>query len=136
MNNLIKYALKMRSYIVKAAISLSDKEISEVPGFCDTMKYSGSLIPYQTRINWFGQVKRALVDLWDTEENNPENAPSLWENIQYKNGIRFIPETISVAAAFAKDELGWWKDELYKSLIDNNVWTPDGYPAGWEKQEV
>lgn len=22
---------------------------------------------------------------------------------------------------------------LYKSLIDGNVWSPEAYPAGWEK---
>jgi hypothetical protein len=22
--------------------------------------------------------------------------------------------------------------KTYKSLIDNNVWSPDTYPAGWE----
>jgi hypothetical protein len=34
--------------------------------------------------------------------------------------------------AFAKDELGWREDVLYKSLIDANVWTPEAYPSGWE----
>jgi hypothetical protein len=70
--------------------------------------------------------------LWDTEANNPENAPTLWEDILYRNGIRIIPEVITVGTAFAKDEKGWWGDTLYKSLIDNNVWTPADYPTGWE----
>ena len=30
------------------------------------------------------------------------------------------------------NEYGWWKDTLYKSLIDSNVWTPEQYPSGWE----
>ena len=25
-------------------------------------------------------------------------------------------------------------DPVYESLIDGNVWSPDAYPAGWEKQ--
>ena len=29
-----------------------------------------------------------------------------------------------------KDELGWWKNTLYKSTLDNNVWTPEQYPSG------
>lgn len=32
-----------------------------------------------------------------------------------------------------KDERGWWKDTLYKSTLDNNVWTPEQYPSGWEE---
>ena len=75
----------------------------------------------------------AAVDLWDTKENNPDNAPTLWEDIAYKEGYRIIPETITAGTAFMKDERGWWKDTLYKSTLDNNVWTPEQYPSGWEE---
>lgn len=88
-----------------------------------------------TRICWNGMVKRAAVDLWDTPENAPDTAPTLWEDIQYKQGYRIIPEVITAGQAFALGELGWWGDSLYKSLLSSNVWTPEGYPAGWEKQE-
>ena len=86
-----------------------------------------------TRINWYGKVKRAAVDLWDRTENNPDNAPTLWEDLAYRDGIRIIPETITAGLAFAKDELGWWGDTLYKSLLDANVWTPEQNASGWEK---
>jgi hypothetical protein len=105
-----------------------------VPEFYDTMHYTGNLISVGTRINWKGTVKKATVDLWDTETNNPDNAPTLWADLLYKDGIRLIPEVITVTTLFMKDELGWWKDELYKSLIDNNVYTPEAYPAGWQLQ--
>ena len=134
MNDLIKWAKKLRPYVEKAAISLDDLDASSVPELFPMLKNNGALVTAGTRINWYGVVKRAAVDLWDTENNNPDNAPALWENIAYKDGIRYIPETITVTSAFAKEELGWWGEELYKSLIDNNVWTPTAYPAGWEKQ--
>jgi hypothetical protein len=98
-----------------------------------TIKEDSALIKVGTRINWNGVLKRAAVDLYDTIENNPDNAPTLWEDINYREGYRIIPETITVGTAFAKDELGWWGDELYKSLIDTNVYTPAIYPTGWEK---
>ena len=96
----------------------------------------GELIKAGTRIYWNGSLKRAAADLWDTEENNPENAPSLWEDINYIKGYRIIPESITVGLAFAKDECGWWNSVLYKSVIDTNVYTPDQYPAGWTQVEV
>lgn len=43
-----------------------------------------------------------------------------------------IPETITVAQAFALDELGWWQKHVYRSTIAANVYTPDQYAAGWE----
>ena len=98
-----------------------------------TIKEDSALIKVGTRINWNGVLKRAAVDLYDTIENNPDNAPTLWEDINYREGYRIIPETITVGTAFAKEELGWWGDELYKSLIEVNVYTPIAYPAGWEK---
>ena len=76
-------------------------------------------------------MKRAAVDLWDTEESNPDNAPALWEDINYRDGYRIIPETITVGLMFALDEIGWWGDTLYKSKIPNNVHTPEQYPSGW-----
>ena len=72
-------------------------------------------------------------ELYDTVENTPENAPVLWEDIQYKDGYRIIPEVITAGLAFSMGEYGSWQDKLYKSLIDSNVWTPDAYPSGWEE---
>lgn len=92
----------------------------------------GELIKAGTRIKWNGELKRASVDLWDAAENNPDNAPSLWEDIDYKEGYRIIPEVITVGLAFALDECGWWNGVLYKSKIASNTYTPDQYPAGWE----
>ena len=33
-----------------------------------------------------------------------------------------------------KFELGWWNNELYESLVDYNVYTPDQYAPNWSKQ--
>ena len=124
-----------RATLNTATAKLDDKEVSEVPNLLPSMKYDGEIIEAGHRILWNGVIKRAAVDLWATEENNPENAPDLWEDVLYRNGIRVIPETITAGLAFAKDELGYWGEDLYKSLIDNNVWTPEAYSAGWELVE-
>ena len=93
----------------------------------------GSLITARTRVNWNGAVKRAAADLWDTRENDPGHAAALWADIDYRDGWRIIPETITAAQAFALDELGWWQDHVYRSTIAANVYTPDQYAAGWEQ---
>ena len=128
-------ALKLRTLIEQAVISLPDKEASEGASLFPRLKGDGSLVKVGTRINWKGVVKRAANDLWDTAENNPDNAPTLWEDIAYKQGYRIIPETITAGTAFAEGECGWWGDVLYKSKIPANVHTPAAYPAGWEVVE-
>ena len=112
---------------------VTDQQASLSVDVYPSLKHTGELVKAGTRIKWNNVIMKAAVDLYDREENNPANAPTLWEELSYKNGYRMIPETITVTSAFALDECGWWKDELYKSLIASNVYTPEQYPASWSK---
>ena len=129
--NILERARLLRKNIVVSSASLEDKVASETPELFGKLNQNGDLVKVGTRVNWNGVLKRASVDLYDTLENNPDNAPTLWEDIEYKEGYRIIPEIITVGTAFSKDEYGWWKDTLYISLIDNNVWTPEQNPSGY-----
>lgn len=127
-------AQKLIADIVKLRESATDAQASLTVSVYPTLKQDGSLIKSGTRINHNGMIIRAAVDLYDTETNSPENAPTLWETLNYKDGYRIIPEVITVGTAFSKGELGWWNDELYESLVDSNVYTPDQYAPNWSKQ--
>lgn len=125
-------ARALRPIIERAASSLSDADASMSVELFPQLKQDGALIEAGTRINWKGKVMRAAVDLWDTEQNDPDHAPTLWSELEYRDGIRVIPETIDVTTQFHKDELGWWGDVLYRSKVDGNVYTPEQYPPNWE----
>ena len=128
-------ALRIRAQVEAGAAALPDMEASREPGLTRGMRYDGSLIPEGTRINWGGMLKRAAVDLWDTLEENPDNAPTLWEDVLYRDGIRVIPEVITAGLAFSEGELGWWGEVLMRSTLPGegtNVWTPEEYPEAWE----
>lgn len=125
----------LRTTMDKAGAMLSDAQASTVIPLYPALQEDGSLVTAGTRINWKGQLKRAAVDLWDTPENNPDNAPTLWEDVNYRDGYRIIPEVITAGLAFAKGEIGWWGDTLYRSLMDANVYTPVQYSAGWKVVE-
>ena len=127
-------AQKLIADIVKLRESATDAQASSAVSVYPTLKQDGSLIKYGTRINYNGTIIRAAADLYDTETNSPENAPVLWETLNYKDGYRIIPEVITVGTAFSKGELGWWNDELYESLVDSNVYTPAQYAPNWSKQ--
>ena len=129
---LVELALKLRPIIEQASASLDDKTASTASTLFPRLKQDGSLVRSGTRINWNGELKRAAVDLWDTLENDPDHAPTLWEGIDYKDGYRIIPETITAGTAFALDECGWWNGVLYRSKLAANTYTPDQYPRGWE----
>lgn len=129
-------AIAFRKLVELGSVSLDDKTASTAPDVLPRMQFDGELIRNGTRINWFGTIKRAAVDLWDNEQSNPDNAPSLWEDVLYKDSIRIIPEVITVGLAFSKGEQGWWKDgNLYESTVNNNVYTPAQYKQNWKLVE-
>lgn len=128
-------AQTIRGYIETAAEGLDDATASQAALLFPSLKENGSLVSVGTRINWKGVVMRAAVDLWDTADNNPDNAPDLWEDLPYIDGIRIIPDVITVGLAFSKGEKGWWYGELYESQVDSNVYTPEQYPANWNLVE-
>lgn len=114
-------------------LDIDDATASRMADYFPGLTGDGSLIKAGTRINWRGTLKRAAVDLWDTASNIPDAAPTLWEDLDYMDGVRVIPETITVGLAFNQGELGWWGDALMRSKVSANVYTPEQYPAGWEK---
>lgn len=126
-------AIRLRSIVEQAAVSLDDKTASTAATLFPRLKENGELVKAGTRINWNGTIKKAAVDLWDTAENTPDNAPTLWADLDYRDGYRIIPDTITVTLAFTKGEYGWWGDILYRSKVDSNVYTPAQYPNNWEE---
>ena len=114
---------------------LADREASMLVDMAPNMKYDGSLVEAGTRIRWGDKLKRASVALWDREENNPDNAPTLWEDIQYVDGVRVILENMSAALAFSYLEEGWWEGKVYISQMNGNVYTPETAPNQWKLKE-
>lgn len=135
MSNWFEKSEPVREAMAKAGGYLSDQQASETVALYPRLKGDGALVEAGTRINWYGKLKRAAVALWDTAENNPDNAPTLWEDIEYRDGYRVIPEEITTGTAFALGERGWWKDVLYESLMAANVYTPEQYSSGWKVVE-
>lgn len=133
--NYLERARELRKVIEQAITSVDDETALAAVELSPSLTYSGALIKSGTRINWNGKLYRAAVDLWDSVDNNPDNAANLWEEVVISSGYREIPETITVGLAFAKGECGWWHGVLYESLVENNVYTPAQYPANWKVKE-
>lgn len=125
-------AWKLRAAMVAGASSLSDQVASTAPDMFQRLRQDGAPVPVGTRINWGGTVKRAAVDLWDREDQDPDHAPTLWEDLDFVDGVRRIPDPVTFGTAFALGELGWWNGVVYRSKLANNTWTPVAYPDAWE----
>lgn len=116
------------------SLDIDDATASRMVDFYPTLSdfADGALIAAKTIINHNGTLKRATVDLWNQDTNRPDNAPTLWEDIIYKYGIRIAPETFTATNAAAMDELMWFGEHIYRSKMAGNVYTPEQYAAGWE----
>ena len=128
----MKEARAMRAAMVAGAQSLDDQMASTAPKLFQTLTGSGKEIRAGTRICWNGQVKRAAVALWDREDQDPDHAALLWEDLDYVDGVRKIPDVITAGAAFADGELGWRDGMIWESQMEGNVWTPEENPQGWK----
>ena len=114
---------------------VDDQQASVAAVLYPEMQYENALIKAGTRIRWNGVLKRANTDLWDTAENNPDNAPTLWADIAYREGYRIAPETFTSTNAAAMGECLWFGDTLYRSKMDGNTFTPETAPNVWEVVE-
>lgn len=84
-----------------------------------------------------GNLYKCLQSHTSQENWTPDATPALWVEVAPPNEYREIKDNMLSTEAFALDEIGWYKteDNLWKSLIDANTYTPETYPAGWEKVE-
>ena len=113
--------------------NITPAEISLHPDLLPRLKGNGELVKAGTHINWGGTVKRAAVALWDTEENNPDNAPDLWNDIEYREGLRVLTGPIPATNPVQVDEICWYKDAKWRNISGvPSVYLPDEYPNGWE----
>ena len=127
-----------RSYlynIIRAGLDMvDDKQASVGVVLYPEMQYENAIIKAGSRINWNGTLKRAAVDLWDSVENNPDNAPALWEEIAYLNGYRVLTGHISASNPVQPGEMCWEDGKLYRCIYHVAcTYRPSEYAAAWEE---
>lgn len=132
MSNIIEKARSLRAVIENLSVNLEDSEAaSSVELF---PKWGiGKLYVAGDRVQYNGVLYKALSDHEPQETWSPDLAPSLWAKVLIPNPD-VIPEweqPDSTNAYMTGDKV-MYNGVVYKSIIDNNVWSPEAYPAGWE----
>ena len=72
-------------------------------------------------------------------DGRPSTLRALWGLAHTKDPAKAKPyvEPNGTSGMYMKDECMLWTDgKVYKSVIDNNVYTPDAYRAGWAEVSV
>lgn len=79
------------------------------------------------------QLYQVLQDHTSAEEHRPDLAVSLYKAIGIDaSGYPEWVQPLGEMDAYDKGDVVSFKGNLYRSVIDDNVWSPDAYPAGWE----
>lgn len=83
------------------------------------------------RVTYNGVLYKVLTAHTSQENWKPDVAPSLFVKVLVQEGEILDWEQPSAGNAYMKGDKVRYNGKVYESLIDNNVWSPEGYPAGW-----
>lgn len=126
----------MRAVMDKVCPLLDDAQASTVIELYAPYPNDGSPIKAAARVNWHGKLVRAKVDLWATDENNPDNAPDLWEGIKYRDGYRVLTGPITASNPVQPGEKCWEGGVLYECVYHVAcTYRPSEYAPAWEAVE-
>lgn len=129
---LVELAKKLRPLIEQAAQSLTDETavdaVSLFPSWQSGIEYTAG-----QRVRYDGVLYTVLQTHASQDTWQPDTASSLFAKVLIPDD-NIIPEWEQPNAtnAYKKGDMVMFEDAVYESLIDNNVWSPSAYPAGWK----
>ena len=66
----------------------------------------------------------------------PEELPAQWGFVWSQDPAKALPFVAIATSPYMTGDCCTDDGSTYRSTIDNNVWAPSAYPAGWEQVEV
>lgn len=133
-NDILAQAQAIRASMDNAGAVLTDEQAVE-----NKLLYplwaAGVSLAVDARVRYGDKLYKCLQAHTSQDNWTPDAAPALWVEVAAPNEYREIKDNMLPTEAFALGEIGWYKteDNLWKSLIDANTYTPDTYPSGWEQ---
>lgn len=99
--------------------------------------WSGDSVEYKKdyRLTYNGILYKVLQDHTSQASWTPDAAPSLFAKVLVTGDEDTPPEWQQPDStnAYMTGDRVTFEGHVYESLIDNNVWKPTDYPAGWKQ---
>lgn len=133
MGTLVDLARKLRPYIEKAAMSLDDTDALEAvtlfPQWSDSAEYFVG-----DRVRFQNILYKCLQNHIAQPTWTPLNSPSLWAKVLIPDE-NVIPEWEQPDStnAYQVGDRVMFNGKVYECIVPNNIWSPAGYPAGWQE---
>ena len=129
---LLELARKLRPYIEKAALSLSDEDALEAVDLFPRWKADHGLYKAGDKVKYEEVLYKCLQEHNSQEMWYPTAAPSLWTKVLIPDE-NVIPEWEQPGSTnpYMKGDKVMFEGKVYESIIDNNIWSPSAFPGGW-----
>lgn len=128
-------AYALRAIIEKASTSLDDTDALEAvelfPEWQTDTAYSVGV-----RVRYDGTLYKCVQAHTSQSDWTPDVVPALWTAVAEPGAIPVWVQPTGAQDAYQTGDKVHYPDEngsIYESLVDNNVWSPEAYPAGWNK---
>lgn len=128
-------AYQLRAMLEKASVSLSDEDALEAvelfPAWVDDTAYAADV-----RVRFQGKLYRCVQAHTSQVGWEPDKTPALWTEVAKPGEIPVWRQPTGAQDAYNKGDKVHYPDAdgpVYESLMDNNVWSPEAYPAGWKE---
>ena len=132
-----EHAYKLREMLHKASASLPDEDALEAvelfPLWAAGIDYAADI-----RVRYEEKLYRCVQAHTSQSGWEPPAVPALWTEVAKPGEIPVWKQPTGAQDAYNTGDLVHYPDAdgpVYRSTIDNNVWSPDAYPAGWEVVE-
>ena len=122
-----------RTKIETASQTISDENaqscVALYPRWNDDTHY---LVGY--RVQYDDIVYKCLQEHDSQSMWTPSDTPSLWVRVHLENVIEdWVQPDNGDNPPYNKGDKVRYNGHIYESTIDNNVWSPDAYSAGWKE---
>ena len=117
------------------AETLSDAQALQVPMLFDEFDGNGVAYEVGKRVLYNGILYKVIQAHTSQASWTPVAAPSLFAKVINETIDGSIPEFEQPDSTnpYMKGDRVIFNGKVYESLIDNNVYSPEAYPAGWKE---
>lgn len=137
-------ARQLRSVIETVMGDVEDETALSAPEFFPQFIPDGHSYTIGDRFRFDGALYKVNQSHTSQANWTPENAPSLYSVVLIptnENGeqteipVWVQPDSTNPYMIGDKVHYPTAEDDVYESVIDNNSWSPEAYPAGWQRLE-
>lgn len=132
--SIVGRATTYRGVIEKAMQLVDDTVALEVPALTQAWDGNGVQYAVDQRVRYGDTLYRVIQAHTSQTDWAPDTAVSLFANVLIPSADT-IPEWEQPDSTnpYMKGDKVMFEGKVYESLIDNNVWSPSAYPAGWKE---